>query len=51
MQDAEHHTQLTEEEASGGIKGTGMRYVLLISLFLAVVVLSLVWIIPALNQP
>ncbi|MBL0924852.1 MAG: hypothetical protein IBJ12_10360 [Sphingomonadaceae bacterium] len=34
---------VTEEEASGGIKNQGVRYVLAISLFLAIVVLSLMW--------
>jgi hypothetical protein len=34
---------VTEEEASGGVKNHGVRYVLAISLFLAIVVLSLMW--------
>lgn len=39
---------VTEEEASGGIKNQGVRYVLAISLFLAIVVLSLMWMTGAL---
>ena len=39
---------LTETEATGGAKATGVRYVLGISLLLAVIAMSLVWIIPAL---
>ncbi len=34
---------VTEEEASGGVKNHGVRYVLAISLFLAIGVLSLMW--------
>jgi hypothetical protein len=34
---------VTEEEASGGVKNHGVRYVLAISLFLAIIVLSLMW--------
>jgi hypothetical protein len=34
---------VTEEEASGGAKNQGVRYVLAISLFLAIIVLSLMW--------
>jgi hypothetical protein len=39
--------RLSEKEASGGQKGTGMRYVLIVSVFLAIVILSLIWVIPA----
>lgn len=35
--------EVTTEEASGGIKNQGMRYVLGISLLLAIVVLSAMW--------
>lgn len=38
---------LSEEAASGGEKGTGLRYALAISLLLAVIVMSAIWIIPA----
>jgi hypothetical protein len=34
---------VTEEEASGGVKNHGVRYVLAISLFLAIIILSLMW--------
>src|SRR3546814_1426305 len=48
MKVVEDHIEVTDEEASSGIKGQGVRYVLGISIFLAVIVLSAVWIIPAL---
>ncbi len=34
---------VTVEEASGGIKNQGVRYVLAISLFLAIIALSFMW--------
>lgn len=34
---------VTEVEASGGVKNVGVRYVLAISLFLAIIVLSAMW--------
>ena len=37
------HVEVTESEASGGIKNQGVRYVLFISLALAIVVLSAMW--------
>lgn len=37
-----------EDEASGGTKGHGVRYVLLIGLLLAIAAMSAVWIVPAL---
>ncbi|WP_198024137.1 hypothetical protein [Sphingorhabdus lutea] len=43
--------EVDEEEASGGVKEHGVRYVLAISLVLVVIVLSLSWIIPALMKP
>ena len=36
---------LSETEATGGIKAQGVRYVLGISLLLAVIALSAIWII------
>ena len=36
---------LTETEATGGVKSTGMRYVLGFSLLLVVIALSAVWIL------
>jgi hypothetical protein len=44
------HVELTENEASGGIKEQGVRYVLAVSLLLAVVAMSLMWIIPAVTN-
>jgi hypothetical protein len=42
--------EVTEEEASGGVKEHGVRYVLAISLLLAIIVMSAMWIIPALTN-
>jgi hypothetical protein len=39
--------EVNEEEASGGIKEHGVRYVLAISLLLAIAAMSAMWIIPA----
>ena len=41
--------ELTTEEASGGTRPRVMRYVLAISLFLAIVLLSAVWITGAVS--
>jgi hypothetical protein len=38
---------VTEEEASGGVKNHGVRYVLAISLLLAIIVLSAMWMTKA----
>lgn len=43
-QDSEGHTHLSEVEASGGEKTGVMRYVLAVSLLLAIGVLSVMWI-------
>lgn len=48
MQVVDDHIEVSETEASGGVKEQGVRYVLAISLLLAVVVLSAVWIVPTL---
>ena len=40
-------THLDEDEASGGIKGQGVRWVLGIGLVLAILAMSLIWIVPA----
>jgi hypothetical protein len=37
--------ELNDEEASGGVKQHGVRYVLLFSLLLVIGLLSLVWIV------
>ena len=39
----EDHDELEEEEASGGVKEQGVRYVLVISLLSAVLLLSVAW--------
>jgi hypothetical protein len=41
---------VTEEEASGGVKNHGVRYVLAISLFFAIIVLSLAWMLGAIRN-
>jgi hypothetical protein len=43
MKHFDDHDELTEEEASGGVKQQGVRIVLIVSLVLAVVLLSLAW--------
>jgi hypothetical protein len=40
---------LDEGEASGGIKGQGVRWVLGIGLLLAIGAMSLIWIVPAMG--
>jgi len=40
----------SEEEASGGTKENGVRWVLGVSLLLIVLAMSLAWIIPALTR-
>jgi hypothetical protein len=41
---------VTEEEASGGVKNHGVRYVLGASLLLAIILLSLMWMTGAVNN-
>ncbi len=48
MRVVEDHVEVTDEEASSGGKGHNVRYVLAISLTAVVIVLSAIWIIPAL---
>jgi hypothetical protein len=50
MKVVDDRVEVTEEEASGGVKEHGVRYVLAISLLLAVALLSLMWIIPAVTN-
>ncbi|MEW6575454.1 hypothetical protein ACFSAG_01460 [Sphingorhabdus buctiana] len=50
MERFEDHDELTEVEASGGVKEHGVRYVLGFSLLLAIGFLSLMWIIPAVSN-
>lgn len=40
---------VSTEEASAGVKGQGVRYVLVISLVLAIALLSAIWITGALT--
>lgn len=39
-----------EDEVSGGTRGHGVRYVLIVGLLLAILAMSMVWIIPALRN-
>ena len=48
MKVVDEHVEVTGEEASGGVKGHNVRYVLAFSLIAAVVVMSVAWIVPAL---
>lgn len=50
MEIKDDHVELSETEASGGIKRQGVLQMLGASLFLAIVILSLMWIIPALRN-
>lgn len=50
MEKFEDHVELNETEASGGKKGQGVRYVLAVSLFLAIIAMSLMWIIPSIAE-
>ena len=43
MKHFDNHDELTEEEASGGVKQHNVRIVLGVSLALAIVVLSAAW--------
>jgi hypothetical protein len=51
MKVVDDHVEVTETEASSAVKGHNVRYVLAISLIAVIIVLSAVWIIPALLQP
>ena len=51
MKVVDDHVEVSETEASSGVKGHNVRYVLAISLIAVIIVLSAVWIIPALLQP
>ncbi|MDZ7588471.1 MAG: hypothetical protein U5J78_04785 [Parasphingorhabdus sp.] len=42
--------EVDEVEASGGAPPQGVRWVLAISLLMAVVILSIIWIVPALTN-
>ncbi len=43
MKHYDDHDELTETEASGGVKVHAMRYVLGISLVLAIALLTIIW--------
>lgn len=43
MKRFDDHDELSEEEASGGVKQHGVRIVLVVSLALAIILLSLAW--------
>ncbi|WP_176473077.1 hypothetical protein [Sphingomonas lenta] len=42
--------RLNEDEASGGTRGHGVRYVLIVGLLLAILAMSAAWIMPALGN-
>lgn len=48
MADQNETIHISDEAARGAVTNTGLRYVLGFSLGLAVIAMSLVWIIPAL---
>ena len=48
MADTKESIRIHEDAARGAVSNTGLRYVLAFSLALAVIAMSLVWIIPAL---
>jgi hypothetical protein len=50
MNIVDNHVEISEEEASGGVKEHGVRYVLAASLLLVIVVMSAMWIIPAVTN-
>jgi hypothetical protein len=50
MKRLDDHDELKETEASGCVNEHGVRYVLGISLFLAIVAMSLMWIIPSVTN-
>jgi hypothetical protein len=50
MRVVDGHVEVSEEEASGGVKEHGVRYVLAASLLFAIAAMSAMWIIPALTN-
>jgi hypothetical protein len=48
MADRNEAVRINDEAARGAVSNTGLRYVLAFSLGLAVIAMSLAWIIPAL---
>ena len=51
MKVVDDHVEVTETEASSGVTRHNVRYVLAFSLIAVIIVLSAIWIIPALMQP
>ena len=50
MADQDETICINDDAARGAVSKTGLRYVLAFSLALAVIAMSLVWIIPALAR-
>jgi hypothetical protein len=50
LADSNDIIRINDEDARGAVTNTGLRYVLGFSLALAVIAMSLVWIIPALAR-
>lgn len=48
MSDHKHGIRIHHDHVRGAVSNTGLRYVLAVSMGLAVIAMSLVWIIPAL---
>ncbi len=51
MKVVDDHVEVSETEASSGVKGHNVRYVLAFSLIAVIIVLSAIWIVPALLRP
>jgi hypothetical protein len=50
MADTKESVRIADDAARGAVSNTGLRYVLGISLALAIITMSLVWIVPALAR-
>ncbi len=50
MHTEDGHVHLDEEEASGGSKEGVVRYVLMGGLLLAIILMTVVWVIPAMTR-
>lgn len=49
MENRDGEIHIEDDDARGAVTNTGLRWVLAISLLLAVVAMTLVWVIPALT--
>ncbi len=49
-QDPDGRIHIEDDDATGAVKTGHMRWVLAVSLLLAIIVMSAVWIIPALTR-